>query len=195
MPDQQTVVPIPAGERVQATQNALDTIENNKNGHQGEGGGQPTVITDIVVLDLITAFQNGLDVRSACTYAGIGKTAYYERCKADTKFADRMERAKNNLRELAGDRIAKIIKSGDERTAGPLAWKVFERTMPETYGAKAVQAGPNKTQNNNFFVMNHGQITDIAGQPDIIKTTPAKLFEALEEANDVVDSGEEGSAS
>jgi len=36
---------------------------------QGEGGGHPEVITESVVLLLIEAFQNGLDVRSACVYA------------------------------------------------------------------------------------------------------------------------------
>lgn len=147
------------------------------------GPGYPTKITDNCVNLLIGAFQNGLTVKKACIYAGISRTAFYERCKVDQQFLDTMQKAQNNLLELAGDRISTIIRVGADRDAGPLAWKVFQSGMPDKYGAKAPIVDNSKKTQNNFLVLNHEQISNIGQQPDIKSADPTELLEALEEAS------------
>jgi len=163
---------------------------------QGKTLGRPTKIDEAHVRLLLSGLQNGLSVRKACIYAGVSKTAFYDRCKIDALFLDAMERAQNNLLELAGDRINSIIRNGADRDAGPLAWKVFERGMPEQYGQKAPIVDNSKKQTNNFFVLNNEQISNIGQQPDIEAADPTELLEALEETPTVdVSAEEEGTPS
>lgn len=186
MPDTQQVIPSTPEERLLAQQNAVNIAKDL--------GGRPTNITPESVQLLIAAFNNGLNVRSACIYAGISKTAFYNRCKREPRFLDIMERARNNLVELAGARIQKVLRDGEDKVAAPLAWKIFERTMPDAYGQKPPVIDKSKTQNNNFFVLNHDQLSDITKQPDINTANPSELFEALEETSSVDTGGEESSA-
>lgn len=49
--------------------------------------------------------------------AGISTDAYYNECKRNPQFNDRMERAQNYVGSLASRVIAKAIKEGDSNTA------------------------------------------------------------------------------
>lgn len=140
--------------------------------------GQPTKIDNARVQLLIAAFQNGMDVRSACIYAGISKTAYYERCRKDIQFLDTMERAKNNLTELAGNRISTILRTGSDRDAGPIARWVLEKKIPDEYGNKTFIQQNN--QQNNYFNLPHENLMALVEESGFDMSDPVKLFEDLE---------------
>jgi len=77
----------------------------------------PTEYNLEIVAKLIEAFHNDYDVRSACRYAGIHHSTYYDWLKDKEGFADKMEAAQNKLLEKAGEVITKAISEGDQNTA------------------------------------------------------------------------------
>lgn len=194
MPEPIKIIPVDEKQRMDAQINALKEYKDKQPTVGGAKRGRKSIVDDDVVLLLLTAFSNGLDSRSAFVYAGIGKTAFYKRYNEDQDFADTMDLARNSLKNRAMSRISKIIDSGDERVAGPLAWKIAERTIPELYGPKQLQPNGVKPGQGSFQVLNNEQISDIAKQPDISAASPSELFDALEAASNVDDATERGSA-
>ncbi len=152
-------------------------------------GGRPTVITDVVVVKLIAAFQNGMSDRVACQYAGIDKSTYYRKCNEDQRFCDQMQGAKDFLKLQAGQRVVQIISKGSDRDAGPMARWLLEKREPEMYGNRNIAQQNN--QQNNYFVLNAQQIEDLANIPEIANSDPSELLEYLE--NFTEEKGEAGS--
>lgn len=158
---------------------------------QHDHAGQPEKIDDARVQLLIGAFQNGLDVKAACIYAGISRETFYKKKREDEKFSDIIERARNNLTEIAGNRIAMILRTGDDKVAAPLAWKIFERKMPEEYGPKQLTpAGGNQTQ-NNFFLIDNAKLRDTTKAYGIDDSDPTQLLKDVKTASDLVNRTEE----
>jgi hypothetical protein len=190
MSDTPNIVSVSPEERKKAQEKATVVIQNKPTLERG----RPTVITDNRVVLLVAAFQNGMNVRSACVYAGISKDAFYKRYKEDTEFADTIELAKNNLLSKAGTAINAILDDPESRDRGKMARWIYEKRMPEDYGTKPISPNGPIAQQNNFFVLNNGQISDIAKQSDIDASDPSELLEALEEASSLDSGTEEESA-
>lgn len=63
--------------------------------------------------------------------AGVSTDAYYDECKRNPEFLDRMERAQQYVSSLADRVIAKAIKDGDSSTAKRFKERIDERYKKE----------------------------------------------------------------
>lgn len=79
--------------------------------------GRPTVITDEVVGKLEDAIKHGASITEACNVSGISRDTFYEHCRSDQKFSDKMERARSCLALAAKRNIAISIMSGNIKTS------------------------------------------------------------------------------
>lgn len=71
---------------------------------------------DVVSL-LVGAFRDGLSIRQACIQSGISHEAYYNRCRQDSDFADKMYLAQQTVMITARKNVIKAIKGGDLRAS------------------------------------------------------------------------------
>ena len=95
--------------------------------------GRPTVMTEEVVRKLESILQLGVNDSLACQYAGIGRTAFYEKIKEDEKFANKIQSAKDLVTIAAGQVVTNdIIKNKDVASA---KWWL-ERKAPNEFGIK-----------------------------------------------------------
>jgi hypothetical protein len=139
-------------------------------------GGRPDVVTSVVVLKLVSAFQSGMDTTTACQYSGISRATFYKHMKEDQEFSDIIKDAKDYLKLTSGDRLKTIIEKGDERVAGPLAFKYLERRIPELYGDAKIEK-----HQNNFIVITHESIRELFKQQSGIATSnPSELLKSVE---------------
>ena len=80
--------------------------------------GAPTVLTPVVIANLVAAFQNGLTKKQAFKYAGISKDVYYDAIKRDPEFAEKMHAAQWHLNMKAREVVANaIVQQKDVKTA------------------------------------------------------------------------------
>jgi len=108
-----------------------------------EGAGRPSVLTPLVVRKLIGAFQVGMNDSIACHHARISRETFYRHLKDNQAFADIIQDAKDSVAILSGQTVVRIIKDGDDRVAGPLAFKMLERLMRDKYGPNTVVVNNN----------------------------------------------------
>lgn len=87
--------------------------------------GRPTVITEIVLRKLESAFLNAFTDEMACLYADISETALYSYCKENPEFAKRKEVLKLNPNLTA----QKTLVDDLTNTGGARWWA--EKKMPE----------------------------------------------------------------
>ena len=104
-----------------------------------KGKGRNTVITPQVIETLVEALKAGATHEIACQYAGIGKTAFYQRLSKDAEFAEIIGNAEGRgaIRHLAN--INKLALGTDELAPDwkASAW-ILERRYPEMYGRRVV---------------------------------------------------------
>lgn len=93
-----------------------------------KGPGAPTVFTETVVRDLVSSFQDGLNVTQACWQSGIGRTTYYDEYNSNPEFADKMDRARDFASMNARKVIVNDIKRGDQSAA---KWWLERRNKDE----------------------------------------------------------------
>ena len=105
--------------------------------------GQPSKLTPETVEKLKNALIAGSKIESACIYAGISKTVYYqwkEKARADieagkvtqyVEFLDTIMRAM----ELSRTRLEMIVSKAAEQDWKAAAW-ILERRHPKDYGRK-----------------------------------------------------------
>lgn len=98
--------------------------------------GRPTKIDSEAVKLLEEAFKIDATVTEACLHAGISREAYYNRCKVDPDFVDKMERAKAFPAMLAKKTLFKSLLSKDEKVAQKGAEIYLTRRCKE-YSTKA----------------------------------------------------------
>lgn len=94
--------------------------------------GRPTSMTIGVVGKLLAAFNNDYNVTQACAYAGINRDTYYQWCKDNPYFSDKMQEARDMPIRRAKEVVIGAINEGD---AG-LAFRLLERRDPD-YKPKA----------------------------------------------------------
>lgn len=153
-------------------------------------------INDYVQM-LVAAFQSDLTTQQACDYAQLPRSTFYDHLKKNPDFAEKMRQAKGFPLRRAKQRAVDIIDKGSDRDAGPMIRWILEKREPETYGQRFAppgEGGINNTQNNNYFFLNNGQISDISKQPDVTEGDPSELLEALEAPSSVDSRPEEESA-
>lgn len=162
-----------------------------------ENRGRPTVITPEIANKLLASFQRGLSVTTACDLAGIGTTAFYDFQRLSVEFAERVKAARAYGKSLASDIVLDVLidhervqydentkrwhggkYSHDQRVNTAKWW--LEKQEPEMFGKVVVNQNNNQ---NNFFLLNHGQLSQLSKQPDIDNSDPTKLLEALEGAS------------
>lgn len=87
--------------------------------------GRPTVMTEVVLHKLETAFMNAFTDEMACLYADISETALYNYCLANPEFAKRKEVLKMNPNLTAQKTLVDDLKN----TGGARWWA--EKKMPD----------------------------------------------------------------
>jgi hypothetical protein len=104
-----------------------------------ENSGRNTVITDEVVLELIKAFHDGLNIQQACWQSEISRNAYYDRYNIDPIFKDKMDRARQFLSMNSRLKIREAIMAGDLKTA---RW-YLERRDKDDFSSRTEVTGRN----------------------------------------------------
>jgi len=79
--------------------------------------GRPTVMTDRVIDKLESALCGGYSITTACYFAGVGTSTFYEYKSLDKDFADRMTRAQEYATFRARQVVLQAIDKGDVRAA------------------------------------------------------------------------------
>lgn len=74
---------------------------------------RPKKINKEIVGKLEWAFMKGLNISEACDYAEIHRDTYYDYCKNNQEFSDKMERAQTALQRKAKINLAEKIEDGD----------------------------------------------------------------------------------
>jgi len=179
MPDTQPITPISDIKTVntQTTDAQINAVKSLQKVETPQVG-RPTVITEEVKLKLIGAFQNGMDIQSACRYAGIARKSYYDRINNDEEFSNAMDEAKDFIKVAAGSRVANILSKGIDRDAGPMARWALERTLPEMYGPpKPIQ----QNTQQNYYMMGEKEVKAVSSVLNLNRANTTDLLDALED--------------
>jgi len=75
--------------------------------------GRPSAFTDEVINKLEEALKRDCTIKMACAYAWISTQSYYEECKRNKKFSDRMDKAEQYLHILAQTKFADKIRDNE----------------------------------------------------------------------------------
>ncbi len=94
--------------------------------------GRPTVMTQEVVRKLEHAFVYDCTVEESCLYAGISRNTYYDFCKQNSDFSDRIDQ----LRHAVSFVLRKRVVAAAEHDAD-LALKYLERKRPLEFSTRA----------------------------------------------------------
>lgn len=116
------------------TKQGKRTYKLRKDGSGKKEAWRKSAFTDEVVKKLEESFSWNSSVKTACALVGISRNAYYEECKRNPEFNDRMERAQEYVSSLADRTIAKAIRDGDVQTA-----KWMKERSDERYKQKPTQ--------------------------------------------------------
>lgn len=93
------------------------TYRLRKDGSGKKEAWRKTAFTEELVKKLEESLSRNSSIKTACALVGISRNAYYEECKRNPEFNDRMERAQEYVSSLADRTIAKAIRDGDVQTA------------------------------------------------------------------------------
>jgi len=138
-------------------------------------GGRPSVMTESVIRILEEAFMNGMTDLRACEMAKISKTSFYHHLNIDSKFADRIELAKEFLVQAARMVVSSAIKQKDINTA---KW-YLERKAKEEFGVRTEVTGAEGEPINQ----NSDDIANIASSLDTLLNNPGHELPAKSEGN------------
>jgi hypothetical protein len=95
------------------------------------------ILENDMVAKLIEAFKLDCTVEEACSYAKINKTTYYRHLEKNPEFSNEIEAARQYLKLLARQTVAKGINAGDESTA---KW-YLERKLKSEFAARTETTG------------------------------------------------------
>ncbi len=97
--------------------------------------GRPTKMTPETIQKLVYAFQRDYTDGEACRYAGIGTTTFYNHCKSNKEFREKIELAKDFIFNLAKDNLITELQDKNKFTT---KW-VLERRQKDRYSEKVEQ--------------------------------------------------------
>ena len=135
-------------------------------------GGRPTLISEDKVKKLEEAFRIDSTVEQACLFAEISERIFYNRCKADPTFLQRMRAAQAYYHVLLKDSVA---KQAITRKDGSLALKVLERIESKKYGKDPeVQNVTQFFQQTNIYTSDRSKLDELSTQEllDIVNAPP-----------------------
>ena len=121
------------------TKQGKRTYRLRKDGSGKKEAWRKSVFTEELVKKLEEQFSWNSSVKTACAIVGISRNAYYEECKRNQEFNDRMERAQEYVSSLADRTIAKAIRDWDVQTA-----KWMKERSDERYKQKPAQINMNQ---------------------------------------------------
>ena len=116
------------------TKQGKRTYRLRKDGSGKKEAWRRSVFTEELVKKLEEQFSWNSSIKTACAIVGISRNAYYEECKKNQEFNDRMERAQEYVNSLADRTIAKAIRDWDVQTA-----KWMKERTDERYKQKPAQ--------------------------------------------------------
>ncbi len=90
--------------------------------------GRPPIMNDRVLSKLESALSAGYSVTSACYFAGVSKSSFYEYKALDKEFSDKMLRAEEWSTFRARQVILQAIEKGDVKAA---MWWVERKSRVE----------------------------------------------------------------
>ena len=96
--------------------------------------GRPTVITQYAVQKLEQAFKHGFSVSTACLYAGISRSVYYQHASNDPDFLDRMQLAQAWVTMRAK---LVVVKAINENSLPAAKWWLEHKARDE-FGPNAI---------------------------------------------------------
>lgn len=117
--------------------------------------GRPTVMTEEVIAKLEDAFLDGASDKESIFWANISKDAFYDYCKENPEFTERIEDLRDSLKLKAKKNIAKGINEGD-RT---LSQWYLERKVKHEFSQRTETDITTKGEKFNFDETKAGQIT------------------------------------
>lgn len=103
-------------ERLKALQAAQKPIENSAI-QENSDIGRPTVMTDVVLSKLETAFAIGASDKEACIFAGIAEKTLYRYQAANEDFRQRKALLKTTPILKARENVITELKKGDKQTS------------------------------------------------------------------------------
>ena len=107
-------------------------LKDNGSAHKGNKTGRPPVITQAIVQKLERAFVYDSTVEEACVDAGISKQTYYNFCKDNPDFLDRIEQLRNAPYLV----LRKRVIAAAEHDAD-LALKILERRRKTEWSTRS----------------------------------------------------------
>lgn len=115
--------------------------------------GRPTKMTETTVMKFEEGLLLGMTIEMACLFADISKQTYYEYCKKNPDYNDRVKILRTNLGMKATAVVANDIQQGDVKVS---QW-YLERRHKEDYG-------------NNIDVTSDGEIIQPVNIIDFLNT-------------------------
>ena len=78
---------------------------------------RPNKFTPEVVAKLEELLSQDVEIGRACRFVGVSPDAYYDECKRNPEFLQKMQKAQEYVWVIADRTIAKAIRDGDTQTA------------------------------------------------------------------------------
>jgi hypothetical protein len=105
--------------------------------------GRPTVMSSETIAKLEDAFMYGANDKEACFLAEIGRTTFYDYCKENPEFVNRIEDLKDMTKMLAKRNIARAIQKEAEIGGGTSnsIWYAERKAKDEGYAVRTEVTG------------------------------------------------------
>lgn len=104
--------------------------------------GRPTVMSAETIAKLEDAFMYGANDKEACFLAEIGRTTFYDYCKENPEFVNRIDDLKDMTKMLAKRNIARAVKKEAEVGGGIQASQWYaERKVKEEFSIRQEVTG------------------------------------------------------
>lgn len=112
--------------------------------------GRPIAMTDEVVQKLIDVFRLGVNDTAACSYAGIGRTTFYEYYGKDEDFTNKIDTAKNFAVIAARQVIVKDIV--DNKNIESAKWYLEKHDIKSTGVQQNTQVNVFNTLKEKYMI-------------------------------------------
>ena len=140
--------------------------------------GRPTVMTPEVIAKLEIAFLNGATDKEAIFLGGISKDAFYDYCKLNPEFTERIDQLRDVPKYTARMNIVRAIEKGDKAMS---QW-YLERKVKDEFAQRSEHTG----KNGESLTLQVISYNDSHNDPTQLQaeTVPARITESTTEVQD-----------
>lgn len=116
--------------------------------------GRPTVMSTETIDKLEEAFMYGANDKEACFISGISRTTFYDYCKENPEFIDRIEDLKNMTKYIAKKNIARAVEKEQDLGGVTLSqWYSERKAKEDGYAVRTEVTGANGDPVNLGVIM------------------------------------------